>query len=103
MEIRNDLIQRPFHIEVVFGNFIRFPGENPGKTGNGIDYGNKLSLAAGKGFGYEHGLSEEALNLSGPGNDELVLIGKFIHTQDGDDILQILVALKNFLYSLGDP
>src|SRR5438270_12036684 len=42
-------------------------------------------------------LRQEALDLAGPGNDQFVLFGKLIHAEDGDDVLQALVALQSRL------
>ena len=50
-------------------------------------------------FSYEEGLRQESLYLSCAGYDDFVIIGKFFHAQDGDDILQFFVALQNSLYA----
>lgn len=39
------------------------------------------------------GLRQEALDLAGTGNSQLVLLAELIHTQNGNDILQVLVVL----------
>ena len=40
------------------------------------------------------GLAQEALHLASARHRHLVLLGKLVHTQDGNDILQILVILQ---------
>lgn len=40
------------------------------------------------------GLREETLNLTCPGYNQFVILRKFIHTKDGDDILKGSVILK---------
>ena len=52
-------------------------------------------------FSYEERLRQESLDLSCASNDDLVVIRKFFHTEDGDDILQFFVALQNSLYAAG--
>lgn len=59
------------------------------------------SWGTGELFSYEEWLRQESLNLSGAGNDDFVVVGKFFHTEDGDDILQFFVALQNSLYAAG--
>ena len=48
------------------------------------------------------GLRQETLNLSGALHELLVLVGEFVHTHDGDDVHQLLVALENSLHFLGN-
>ena len=49
---------------------------------------------AGKDLSNEEGLGQEALDLAGTGHSQLVLLTQLIHTQDGNNILQILVGLQ---------
>ena len=44
------------------------------------------------------GLRKELLNLARANNRHLILIGKLVHTEDRDNVLQIFVTLENFLY-----
>ena len=39
-------------------------------------------------LGHEERLRQEALHLARAGDGELVLLGKLVHTQDGDDVLE---------------
>jgi len=52
--------------------------------------------------GREKGLEEEFLDLPGPADEDLVLIGKLVHPQDCDDVLQVLVPLQDPLHLDGD-
>ena len=63
---------------------------------------NVLAWVAGELFGNEEALAEETLDLTGAGNDEFFFIGQFIHTEDGDDVLQVFVALQHFLHTAGN-
>jgi hypothetical protein len=47
-------------------------------------------------------LRQEALDLAGAGDGELVLFRKLVHAQDRDDVLQRLVALQDLLDLAGD-
>ena len=53
--------------------------------------------AAGERLGDEEGLREEALHLAGALDGELVLVGELVHAEDGDDVLELLVALEDLL------
>jgi hypothetical protein len=59
-------------------------------------------LHAGELFGHVEGLGEEALDLAGAGHGQAVFFGQFVHAQDGDDVLQFLVALQDLLHAAGD-
>ena len=48
------------------------------------------------------GLREEALDFARAGNQELVIVGELVDAQDGDDILQILVALEDPFHLQGN-
>ena len=45
--------------------------------------------------GDEHGLRKEFFDLAGARHGALVFVGKFFDTENGDDVLQVLVALQN--------
>src|SRR5581483_4509064 len=45
---------------------------------------------------------QKALDLPGPVDEELVLLGELVHAEDGDDVLQVLVALQDLLHVPGD-
>ena len=46
-------------------------------------------------------LTEETLDAAGPVDRGLVLVREFVHAQDGDDVLEFLVALEDLLHALG--
>src|SRR5690606_2595180 len=43
----------------------------------------------------QHVLRQEPLDPASPVHRELVLLGQFVHTEDGDDVLQLLVLLQD--------
>ena len=47
-------------------------------------------------------LAEEALDLAGARDQQLVVGGELVHAENGDDVLQILVALQHFLHAARD-
>jgi len=49
-----------------------------------------LPLGAGELGGDEERLAQEPLDLPGPTHDDLILLGELIHSEDGDDVLQVL-------------
>ena len=61
-----------------------------------------LAGRAREDFGDEERLREEALDLAGARDRELVFVGEFFHAEDGDDVLQILVLLEDGLHAARD-
>jgi hypothetical protein len=61
----------------------------------------ELAFEAGELLGDEERLGEKALEAPGPADDDLVLLRELIYAEDGDDVLQLLVALQDVLYLLG--
>ena len=57
---------------------------------------------AGELLGDVERLGEEALDLAGATDDQLVLLGQLVDAEDGDDVLQVLVALQDLLHLAGD-
>ena len=57
----------------------------------------EVAGGAGEHRGDGERLREEALDLAGAGDDELVLLAELVHSQDGDDVLQVLVLLEGGL------
>ncbi len=48
-------------------------------------------------LGDKHGLAQEALDLTSASNQQFLVFAQLINTQDGNDVLQILVGLENLL------
>ena len=71
------------------------------EAAHGFGHGNLLAGAAGEDFGDGEGLAEEALDFAGAGDGGFVLGGKLVQAEDGDDVLQILVALQDALDAAG--
>ena len=63
---------------------------------------NVLAFAAGENFRDVKRLTEEPLNLARAIDGQLVVRTQFVHSEDGDDVLQIFVTLQNFLHAAGN-
>ena len=57
---------------------------------------------AGEHLGDMEGLRQEALDLAGARHGDLVLFRQLVHAENGDDVLQRLVALQDLLHAAGD-
>src|SRR5689334_14943752 len=53
-----------------------------------------LSGSAGEDFSDKEGLSQEALDAPRAGDRQLVFVRKLVDAEDGDDVLQVFVALQ---------
>ena len=53
--------------------------------------------APGERLADEERLREELLDLAGARHGQLVVVGELVHAEDGDDVLQVLVALQHAL------
>ena len=58
-----------------------------------------LPLSAGEVFSDGEGLAHKLLQFSGAGDTHFVFGGKFVHTEDSDDVLQVFVTLQCLLNS----
>src|SRR5690606_19852459 len=58
---------------------------------------------AGERLGHQHVLRQEPLDPARPVHRDLVLFGQLVHTEDGDDVLQLLVLLQDPDDLGGDP
>ena len=63
-------------------------------------HGHIFARNAGKRFRHGKRLGKETLQTPRTVNDLLILRGKLLHTEDGDDVLQLVVALQAFLHAL---
>ena len=68
---------------------------------DGVGHGHLLASAPRKHFGHRERLAQEPLNLAGAEHCELVVGRKLVHAENSDDVLQILVALEDFLDAAG--
>ena len=71
------------------------------EAAHGIGNLHVAALAPGKLGGDVEGLREELLHLPGARHRELVIFTQFVETKDGDDVLQVFIALQQLLHALG--
>ena len=94
-------INVPYHVEGLFRHVIAFPGEDFLKAGNGVLQGHIAARLACKLFSNSKRLAQETLDLTGPGDCQLIFFRQFVDTEDGDDILKVVILLQDFLYFTG--
>ena len=70
------------------------------ETAHGVRDRHQLALATREALGDVERLGQEPLDLARPRHGELVVLGKLLHAEDRDDVLQILVALQHLLHAL---
>ena len=68
------------------------------EAGNALFQLDVFSWSTSEHFCNMEGLTQEPLDLTSTSNCQLVIFTKLIHTQNGNNILQILVILKDLLY-----
>src|SRR5690606_5926030 len=95
------LVDGANHVEGVFRKVVVFPFQNLLEAADRFLDGYIAARLAGESFGDMEGLRQEAFNPARPVYDQLVFVGELIHPEDGDDVLQLLIALQNLLYAPG--
>ena len=88
--------------ERLLGHLVELAVDDRLEALDGLGDRHVLALEAGEHLGDEERLREEALDLAGPVHREAVLLGQLVETEDGDDVLQLLVALQVLLHAAGD-
>ena len=58
---------------------------------------------SGELLGDEERLGEELLNPPGASHEQLVILAQLVNTENGDDVLQVFVALEDLLYFSRSP
>ena len=59
--------------------------------------GHVLAVAAGEDRGHEERLAHEALEPARAGDERLVVLRELVDAEDGDDVLEVAVALEDAL------
>mmetsp|Transcript_613 Transcript_613/g.1598 ORF Transcript_613/g.1598 Transcript_613/m.1598 type:complete len:203 (-) Transcript_613:914-1522(-) len=97
--VLDGLVDGADHVERLFGQVVVFALDEAVEAGNGVLEVDEATLVAGEHLRDVERLREEALNLARARNGELVVFGKLVHAQNGDDVLKILVVLQNDLHA----
>src|SRR4029078_1044821 len=96
--ILGDVIYAAGKEEGLLGELVVLAVEDLAEAANGLLELHVLAGPAGELLRDEHGLAHEALEAASTGDRDLVLLRQLVHPQDGDDVLQILVALQRSLH-----
>src|SRR5690606_1604129 len=89
------------HVERGFRKVIVLAVDNCLERAHGVLDLDELARDVGEHLGDVERLAEEALDLPRAGDDQLILFRQLVHAQDGDDVLQRLVALQRLLDAAG--
>src|SRR4051794_12684543 len=92
-----DVVQTPTHEERLLGHVVVLAVGDLVERLDGLRDRDRGALKAGELLGHVGVLRQEALDPAGPGDDDLVLLRQLIHTEDRDDVLELLVALQDLL------
>src|SRR5262249_45966751 len=90
------------HVEGRLGQVVVLAGAEALEALDGVGKLDEDARRAGEDFGDVEGLRQEALDLAGARNRHLVLFRELVDAEDGDDVLELLVALQDLLHLPGD-
>src|ERR671931_2463426 len=96
------LVDAADHVERLLGKVVQLALDQHLEASDRVLHRHVLAGDADELLGNVERLRQEPLDLAGPGDDELVLLRQLIHAQDGDDVLQVRVALQDPLDGGGD-
>ena len=83
--------------ELTFREVVTLTLDDSLETGNGVLHVDESTLDTSENLGDSERLAQETLELTGTLDGKLVSFRKFIHTQNGNDILEGLVLLEHLL------
>jgi hypothetical protein len=95
------VVDAPYQVKGCFGIFVHFAVHDHVETTDRFVDGNQHAFETGELFSHVEGLGQETLYLTGAGNGHFIFVAQFVQTEDGDDILQFLIALEDQLYIVG--
>src|SRR5690554_984274 len=90
------------HVERLLRQVIILTVQNAVETTDGFLQGHVFTRRTGEYFRNEERLRQEALDLTRTGYGLLVFFRQFVHTQNRDDVLQLLVTLQGLLNATCD-
>src|SRR5258708_24995094 len=85
------------HVEGLLRQMMVLAFAKPAETLDGVGEVDELARRAGEDFGNMERLRQEALDLARARHRDLVLFRELVHAENGDDVLQRLVALQDLL------
>src|SRR6266540_816855 len=93
------LVDRAHHVEGLFGELVVLALDDLLEALDRVLELHVLTLLARELLGHEVRLGEEALDAASAVDRQLVLVRELVDPEDGDDVLQVLVALEDLLYA----
>src|SRR5438045_1536767 len=93
------LLDRAHHVERLLRQVVVLAVEDLREAADRVLELHELARRAGELRSGEERLREEALDLAGALHDDLVLVGQLVDAEDGDDVLQVGVALQHLLHT----
>ena len=97
LRLLEHLLDRALHVEGALGDVVVLAVDDLLERAHRLLDRHVLARAAGELLGDEERLREEALDLARARDRLLVLVGELVDPEDGDDVLQLLVALQHLL------
>src|SRR4051794_17147358 len=91
-------LDRADHVEGLLGQVVVLAVEDLDEAADGVLELHVLTGRAGELLGDEVRLRQEALDLPGARHRQPVLVRELLDAEDGDDVLQVLVALQHLLH-----
>src|SRR5881296_2419288 len=86
------------HVDRLLGQLVVLAVDDFAEALDGVRELHIPPLSAGERLGDEHGLGEKPLDLARTGDDELIVVRELFHSEDGDDVLEVLVTLEDELH-----
>src|SRR5688572_8095233 len=90
------------HVEGLLGQVVEGAGQNLLEARDRLFERHVLAGAARELLSHEERLRQEALDLAGARHGGAVVFAQLVHTENGDDVLQVFVLLQGLLHLAGD-
>src|SRR5690606_37332435 len=98
LRLLDRLVDAADHVERLLGQVVVLAFDDTLEAADGFLERDILARRTGEHLGHVERLREEALDLARAGHGQLVLFAQFVHAQDRDDVLELLVLLQRGLH-----
>src|SRR5215813_2051306 len=102
LSVFQNFVDRTFHIESLLRHVVVLAFNDLLEAAHRILNLDVASCVTGELFGHVEWLRQELLDFPGASYSDLIVFGKLVDSQNGDDVLQIFITLQDSLYSLGN-
>merc|ERR1719326_322415 len=92
-----DVLHVSDHVEGVLWEIVELARKQLSEVRDARVQVHELTSGASEDLRDEERLGEEALHLAGARDGKLILLGKLVHTKDGNNVLKRLVILEHLL------